>query len=270
MSEATDKTTEAGREGAAPLLFLVEDEAAIRELLQFNLESEGYEVRAYANATALLADARGLPESKFVSLFLLDVMLPDMDGFEALRRLRAIPRYSLSSFLMLTALSSEKDKVDGLDSGADDYLTKPFGMKELLARVRRLLDRTTERRILAGLQEGRITPKTGLAGQSEAETCMTHGKLRLFPVQRRVYLEDKEVELTRLEFDFLLFLLRHPKQVLSRDQLLEHVWGFDFDGGSRTVDAHVRNLRRKLENAGLETQVIDTLRGVGYRLHEEK
>lgn len=243
-----------------PVIYIVEDDDSIRELLSFNLENENYEVRAFARAGTLLEAVRVLPTDEFISLFLLDIMLPDMDGYEILRHLRRDPRFELSSFLMLTALSSEKNKLEGLDLGADDYITKPFGMRELLARVRRLIARTDQRLCLIGEREATASDQT--------TSQLRHGPLLLQPESRRLFIKGQEVETTRLEFDLLLFLMRHPGQVMTRDQILQHVWGFDFEGETRTVDVHVRNLRRKCEEAGLTAQVIDTVRGIGYRLNE--
>ena len=240
------------------IVYLVEDDNSIRELLVFNLRNEGYDVRAFASGKMMFSNLHMLEAEAFVSLFILDILLPDMDGYDILLRLRQDQRFELSAFLMLTALSAEKDKLKGFAEGADDYLTKPFSMREFLARVNALIARSEQRLVLLGKREAEETAQTSVK--------LTHGPLSIDADIRRVFVGDNEVFLTKLEFDLLHFLLQHPEHVMTRDKLLEHVWGFDYVGETRTVDVHVRNLRRKLEVAGLKDELIETVRGVGYRL----
>lgn len=216
-------------------ILLVEDESAIRELVAFHLEEAGYE--------ALQADSgeRGLSValSEEPALVLLDLMLPGLDGSEVLRRLR---RESRVPVIMLTARGAEADRVRGLELGADDYIVKPFSPAELVARVRAVLRR---------------------AGGDAQEIAV--GPLRLDLLGHRCFVRDREVALTLTEFGLLQALMEHPGQVLSRDRLLERVWGYDFYGDARTVDVHVRHLREKIEENASEPQFVETVRGVGYR-----
>ena len=183
---------------------------------------------------------RALPE-----LLILDIMLPEEDGLSILRRLRASPRTEHLPVMMLTARSSEYDKVIGLDGGADDYLTKPFGMMELISRVRALLRRA---------EFGRERRETLRCGDIECDTT-THTMRAC----------GEELTLTLKEYELLHLMLEHPMQVFTRDRLLSSIWGYEFDGESRTVDVHIRTLRLKLGAAGGQ---IETVRGVGYRLRE--
>jgi DNA-binding response OmpR family regulator len=221
-------------------ILLVEDDADIALSLRNKLEREGgYEVEVVADGPSGLARASEEPPE----LVVLDVNLPGMDGFEVCRRLRKAPATSAVPVIMLTARIGEDDRVRGLDLGADDYITKPFSPKEALARVRAVLRRTE-----------RPAP--------EGET-LTDAPLHLDLPQRRVLVDAREVALTRKEFDLLVELVRQRGRVLTRERLLETVWGYDFPGETRTVDVHVRRLRQKLGepvDARLETVV-----GVGYR-----
>ena len=211
------------------MIYLLEDDSAIRELVVYTLCSTGLEATGFA-APSEFYDAmeRALPE-----LLILDIMLPEEDGLSILRRLRASPRTEHLPVMMLTARSSEYDKVIGLDGGADDYLTKPFGMMELISRVRALLRRA---------EFGRE--------RRETHTMRACGE---------------ELTLTLKEYELLHLMLEHPMQVFTRDRLLSSIWGYEFDGESRTVDVHIRSLRLKLGAAGGQ---IETVRGVGYRLRE--
>lgn len=248
------------------IICLVEDDDSIRELLVFNLESEGYDVRSFSRGQKLFDMLMSFPEDQFVSLFILDIMLPDMDGYEILRRLRKDPRFELSSFLMLTALSSERNKLKGFDEGADDYLTKPFGMGELLARAHALLARSEQRLILAGRMNK--TSEKDERKDTIEERIIRHGEIVVNETRHRVWFNDQEVDMTRMEYNLLVFLLEHPGFVLSRDVLLARVWGYDYEGESRTVDVHIRGLRKKLEESNLSSDIIETVHGVGYRLKE--
>ena len=212
----TDYQLEAPR-----IICLVEDDDSIRELLVFNLESEGYDVRSFSRGQKLFDMLMSFPEDQFISLFILDIMLPDMDG---MRSSGACERpFELSSFLMLTALSSERNKLKGFDEGADDYLTKPFGMGELLARAHALLARSDQRLVLAGKLE-----KSEKVDRSDTieERVIRHGRIVVNETRHRVWFNETEVDMTRMEYNLLVFLLEHPGFVLSRDVLLARVWGY--------------------------------------------
>lgn len=227
-------------------ILVVEDEPVLLETLEYNLKREGYRVLTVASGrSAVETFRRERPD-----LVILDVMLPDIDGFEVCRILR---RESTVPILMLTARSDEVDKVVGLEVGADDYVTKPFSMRELLARVKALLRR--ERMLREELAAER-------AGGRER---LVFGDLVIDDASRTVYLRGEPVPLKPKEYDLLLFLARHRGMVLSRELILERVWGWDFVGGSRTVDVHIRWLREKLEEDPANPTRIVTVRGVGYR-----
>lgn len=223
------------------MIYLLEDDSSIRELITYTLCSTGLEAIGFERPSAFYtAMERRLPE-----LLILDIMLPEEDGLSILRRLRASPRTAWLPVMMLTARGSEYDKVIGLDGGADDYLAKPFGMMELVSRVRALLRR-------AGMRQ-------------EQRRVLSCGALDCDTGSHTVRSGGKEVTLTLKEYELLLRMLEHPMQVFTRDQLLNDIWGYEFDGESRTVDVHIRTLRMKLGAAGSQ---IETVRGVGYRLRE--
>jgi DNA-binding response OmpR family regulator len=219
-------------------ILVVEDEDNVRETLALNLEAEGYAVRQAKDGEAGLAMARDEP----ADLVILDVMLPKLDGLTVCRILR---RESSVPILLLTARGTETDKIVGLETGADDYIVKPFSLGELLARVR------------AALRRGRAA--------AAATTELTAGEVRLDVAARRAYVEGREVSLSPREFDLLAALLRDRGAVLSRDLLLERVWGADYPGDPHTVDVHIRWLRQKLERDPSAPERITTVRGVGYR-----
>ena len=225
----------------ARTVLVVEDEATLASTLSYNLRKNGFNVLSAADGVTGLREARRARPDVIV----LDLMLPKMDGLEVCRRLRA---ESDVPILMLTAKSEEFDKVIGLEVGADDYLTKPFGMRELMARLRALLRRSAAGR--------------GDAGDGAR---ITTGDLELDARGRTVKRKGIEVQLKPKEFDLLHFLARNPGQVFTREQLLERVWGYEFFGGSRTVDVHVRWLREKLEAEPGQPKHILTVRGVGYK-----
>lgn len=221
-------------------LLLVEDEPAVLASLRRRLQLEGYQVvTAVTGLMALEIFAGENPD-----LVILDVMLPELDGFEVAARLR---RQSSVPILMLTARDAVADRVHGLEQGADDYLVKPFAVEELLARVRALLRRTRE----GGPGEGALT----FAG------------LQLDEQTREVRFLDRVVLLTPREFELLAYLLRHPRQVLSREQIFTAVWGYDHEGTSNLIDVYIRSLREKLEQNEQERR-IHTVRGVGYVLRD--
>ena len=224
------------------MIFFVEDDSSIRELVIYTLQSSGYEAMGFAAASEL---DRALQE-KTPELFLLDVMLPGEDGISILKRLRSQPATKQIPVIMLTAKSSEYDKVIGLDSGADDYITKPFGMMELLARIRAVLRRKPEN-----------------SGKPETGGELSAGRVCIYSGSRVVTVAGEEVALTYKEFELLQCLFSAKGRVLTRDQLLETVWGYDFAGETRTVDVHIRSIRQKL---GVGGDVIETVRGVGYKI----
>lgn len=216
-------------------ILLVEDESAIRELVAFHLEEAGYEaLQAETGEEGLAMALRDEP-----ALVILDLMLPGLDGSEVLRRMR---RESRVPVVMLTARGEEADRVRGLELGADDYMVKPFSPRELVARVRAVLRRTS-----ADTEE------------------IASGPVRLDLLGHRCFVDGGEVSLTLTEFGLLHALMEHPGQVLTREKLLERVWGYDFYGDARTVDVHVRHLREKIEENPSEPLLVETVRGVGYR-----
>ena len=227
--------------GAENVVYYVEDDKNIRELTVYALGQGGIEAKGCANDTEF---RRACAERK-PDAVLLDIMLPDADGLEILSRIRKMPGLSSVPVMMLTAKDTELDKVRALDGGADDYLSKPFGMMEMVSRTRALLRR-------AGRQ----------AEEPEAQS-LTAGPVTLWPDRREATLDGKELQLTMREFDLLSFLMKSPGVVFSRETLLQRVWGWDFDGGSRTVDVHVQQIRAKLGDA---SDLIETVRGVGYRV----
>jgi len=229
-------------------ILIVDDEPNLRHTVSYNLRRAGHDVLTAADGEAALAIA----QEQTIDLVILDIMLPGIDGFEVCRRLRE--RGSVP-VLMLTARDAEIDRVVGLEIGADDYLVKPFSMRELLARVKAMLRRAEMDRS---------------AAQPEAEDWLEAGELAISLSQRRVTVAGAEVILKPREFDLLAFLARRPGRVFSRDQLLMEVWGYDFAGGTRTVDVHVRSLRDKLGDRADRPSWIETVWGVGYRFCEAK
>ena len=222
------------------MIYLLEDDDSIRDFVIYTLNSQGMEARGFP-LPSLFWQAVG---EQMPALVLLDIMLPEEDGLSVLKKLRATPRTAKLPVIMLTAKGTEYDKVVGLDGGADDYVAKPFGMMELLARVKALLRRS-------GRQADAVPPELSFAG------------LRLSPGARTVTADGVPVVLTKKEFDLLALLMEQPGRAFTRDALLEQVWGYDYEGGTRTVDVHVQTLRQKLGACGRH---IETLRGVGYRL----
>ena len=219
-------------------VLVVDDDSRIRDLLRRQLAYEGYQVDLAGDAKEAFARV----SDNQPDLVVLDWMLPGMDGLEVCRRLR---QHSDTPILMLTAKGTLEDKVDGLDSGADDYLVKPFEPEELLARVRALLRRRQ--------------PQSG---------AVRFGTIALDPSARQVWVDDKLVELSSKEFDLLELLMRHPRQVLTRETFYDRIWGYDFSGESNILEVYIRYLRSKLEGAG-SPRYIQTVRGVGYALRDE-
>jgi len=226
-------------------VLVVEDDTAIQEALAYNLTREGYTVEAVGDGVAALKAAR----ENGPDLIVLDLMLPELDGLDVTRTLR---QESNVPILMLTARADEIDRVLGLELGADDYLTKPFSMRELLARVKAML-----RRARIGQEQSAVNEK--VAGAIES------GNLLINTSRHEAQINGEVLELKPKEYDLLSFLIANKGQAFSRDALLERVWGWEFTGGSRTVDVHVRWLRSKIEPEPSDPQRIVTVRGVGYR-----
>ncbi len=227
---------------AAPQrVLVVDDEPHIVELVRYNLLQDGYDVSTAGDGEAALAKVR----TERPDLIILDIMLPGLDGLEVCRRLRA---ESAVPIIMLTAKTGELERVVGLELGADDYVTKPFSPRELVARVRAVLRRRVRE----------VSPAT--------QEPVTVGGLHLDPATHEVTLGGRPVDLTAREFDLLRLFMRHPNRVFTRDFLLEHLWGYDFYGSTRTVDMHVSRLREKIEDDPARPTFIVTVRGVGYKL----
>lgn len=219
------------------MIYCVEDDAAIRDIEVYALRSTGFEAEGCESGAALFAALKKVP----AELVILDVMLPGEDGLEILKKLRLGAATRNLPVIMATARGEEYDKITGLDSGADDYLVKPFGMMEMISRVRAVLRRARPERSRSALSLGGVT---------------------IDPESRRVTANGQEAALTLKEFELLYTLMSSPGVVFTRDRLLSEIWGTDYDGETRTVDVHVRTLRQKLGEAG---SVICTVRGVGYR-----
>ena len=220
-------------------LLIVEDESTLRETLAFNLKREGYAVMTTGDGGEALELAR---ETEF-DLIVLDVMLPTLDGLSIVRILRKEQR---TPIILLTARTGEVDRIMGLETGADDYVVKPFSLGELLARVRAVLRRSAP----------------------EATTTLQADDLTLDLIGRKAYRSEQELRLSHKEFDLLAALIRNTGTALSRDRLLQEVWGYDYPGDTRTVDVHIRWLREKIEEDAAEPKRIVTVRGVGYRFEQ--
>ena len=232
-------------------VLVVEDEEVLLSTLKFNLEKEGYAVITARDGWEALESAR----ANKPDLVLLDVMLPELDGIEVCRRLR---RESAVPVIMLTARGEEIDRVVGLEVGADDYVTKPFSMRELLARVRAVLRRVALDREAASAPAG------------ENHRVVEAGPVTIDAAARRVRVRGETVELRPKEFDLLWLLVQNRGVALSRDLILEKVWGYDFPGDTRTVDVHIRWLREKIEEDPGRPRWITTVRGLGYRFEAEQ
>ena len=225
------------------MIYCVEDDDNIRELVIYTLETTGLKARGFAEGSAFMeALAFDTPE-----LILLDIMLPGDDGLELLKKLKSSPKTKGIPVIMVTAKGTEYDKVIGLDSGADDYVTKPFGMMELLSRIKAVLRR---------------------AERQKQRDDISWGGISISPSSHTVRVNGSKAELTLKEFNLLLYLMENEGIVLDRDSILNTVWGYSFDGENRTVDVHIRHLREKLGDEGLR---IETVKGVGYRFrgHDE-
>ena len=224
-------------------ILLVEDEKTLAKALKFNLEKEGFRVEvAFDGEEALNAMSRKEPD-----LVILDLMLPKIDGYEVCRSIR---RSSDVPIIMLTARDEDIDKILGLELGADDYMTKPFNTRELLARIRAILRRTVQQ-------------------AAAAKNFIKIGDLQIDAIKRKVTVKGREVTLTSREFNLLSLLASNPGKVYSREELLEEIWGDDYSGDVRTVDVHIRHLREKIEEFPAEPNIILTVWGAGYKFREE-
>ena len=221
------------------MIYLLEDDESIRELVCYSLNKTDNEAVGFALPSEFFAAV----ERELPTLVLLDIMLPEQDGISVLHTLRSSPITARIPVIMLTAKGSEFDKVTALDAGADDYVTKPFGVMELVARVKALIRRAAVNDI--------------------PDRTYSHGTLTVSTLSHEVHADGKEISLTYKEFELLCFLLEHRGVVLTRDAILREVWGYDFDGENRTVDVNIRTLRRKLGDTAV---LIETVRGVGYRI----
>lgn len=220
------------------MIYVVEDDRNISEIESFSLKNSGYDVAVYENAK----DFYDALKDRIPSLILLDIMLPDEDGLSVVEKLRKDSLTKKTPIILVTAKTTEMDKVKGLDIGADDYLTKPFGVMELISRVKALLRRS---------------------GEDKGDKCLTIGKIFLDSERHAVYVDNKLCELTYKEYELLKMLMLHAGIVTGREEILNHVWGMDFEGESRTLDMHIKTLRQKLGEAG---SMIKTVRNVGYIL----
>lgn len=226
------------------MIYLLEDDTSIQKFVIYALKNAGFEVAGFETPGAFWeAMKKELPE-----LLLLDVMLPEEDGITILNKLRAKESTEKLPIIMLTAKGTEYDRIIGLDSGADDYVAKPFSVMELISRIKAVLRRS------------------GSNTESENEEY-TAGPVYLCVTKHVVKVNGKEVKLTYKEFELLAMLMKHRDKVFERDEILEKIWGYDFDGENRTVDVHIRTLRSKLGDAG---NIIETIRGVGYKIKGEQ
>ena len=224
------------------MIFCVEDDSNIRELVVYTLETTGFQARGFEEGKSFLeALALETPD-----LILMDIMLPGEDGISLLKRLKNSSKTRDIPVSMVTAKGAEYDKVKGLDLGADDYVTKPFGMMELVSRIKAVLRRSG-------------------AAKKKAEDIIVSGSLEINTKKHEVKADGEVVGLTLKEYELLKRLMENPNIVMTRDSLLEEIWGYDFDGETRTVDVHIRTLRQKLGKCG---ERVETVRGVGYRISE--
>lgn len=224
------------------LIYIVEDDDSIRELVSYTLENTGFRAEGFPDGTGLWK-ALDTADAELPSLILLDIMLPGEDGVAILRKLRTDHVSAGIPVIMVTAKGSEYDKVNALDLGADDYVTKPFGMMELVSRIRAVLRRS-----------GR---------SAESGDVLTCNGISLDQKRHEVYVKGGRIDLTLKEYELLRLLMSNLEVVMTRDRILEKVWGYSFDGETRTVDVHMRTLRSKLGEAG---DCLETVRGVGYRM----
>lgn len=228
----------------AELVYITEDDDSIRELVSVALSAYSYEVKSFVCAEDTLSEAA----KRTPDIFIFDIMLPGMDGIQAVKQIRTDERTKDIPVLMLTAKSAEIDKVFGLENGADDYLTKPFGIMELAARIKALLRRTGKR-----------------AAENDGEGLVKAGNIEIDTALHEVHNNGVPAELTLKEYELLLYLVKNHNRVVTREELLAKVWGVDFVGETRTLDMHIGTLRKKLDDDADNARLIKTVRGVGYR-----
>lgn len=223
------------------MVWCVDDDSTIREIEVYTLEQTGFAARGFADGVSMLEALKDeIPE-----LIILDIMMPELDGIEVIKRLRSEPLYKDIPVIMATAKGTEMDKIGGLNMGADDYLVKPFGVMEMVARVKAVIRRSVKTVESDGITVGSITLKEK---------------------EHKVISDGEKVELTHKEFEILKLFMQNPNMVFSRDKLMSEIWGMDYIGETRTVDMHIKTLRQKLGSAGSQ---IKTVIGVGYRLEDE-
>jgi two-component system alkaline phosphatase synthesis response regulator PhoP len=227
-------------------ILVVDDEQSIQELVRFNLEKAGFLVECLADGLNALEQIKLNPPD----LLVLDLMLPGMDGLDICRNIRQMEKTKFLPVLILTARAGEVDRVVGLEIGADDYLTKPFSPRELVARVKTILRRSQN---------------TSVYQADVEETRIIRGSVKIYPERYEAYLDGEILDLTLKEFQLLLQLVTSPGKVYTREYLLENIWGYEFTGDTRTVDVHIRNLRKKMEKHPAQPELIETIRGIGYR-----
>lgn len=232
------------------IILAIDDEEHILELLSYNLEKEGYKVLTAESGEQGLE----ILKQEKVNLVLLDIMLPGMDGMEVLKHLRRSEEFSDLPVIMLTAKSEEINKVLGLEVGADDYISKPFGIYELMARVKAVLRRSKDKE-----------PKQEEKKQKEQDEIIVIDKISINHTTREVLVDGVPVELALKEFELLYVLAKHRTRVFSREALLDKIWGYEYAGETRTVDVHIRNLRKKIEEDDNKPKYIKTVRGIGYK-----
>lgn len=230
------------------LVCIVEDELHILQLVKYNIEANGYRTLCFESGEDMFNNI----SQETPDLFMLDIMLPGMDGIEICKMIRKNPLYCNIPIIILTAKSDELDKVVGLEIGADDYITKPFSIRELLARVRAVL-----RRYSASNEA------------SLSENIFTHKDLKLDCIKHEVYKNSKNIEMTFKEFELLKYLIQNKGKVITREVLLDKIWGYDYIGETRTVDVHIRYLRQKIEEDDSNPTYIQTVRGIGYRFSDK-
>lgn len=224
------------------MIYIVEDDSSIRELVAYTLKMADFEAAAFPNGEEFF---NTLNNSPLPELVLLDIMLPGEDGISILKKIRNTSKTRSLPIIMMTAKGTEYDKVLGLDNGADDYITKPFGMMELVSRIKAVLRRTSD---------------------NPADYELHAGEITVNPGKHKVTVKGENVVLTYKEFEMLCMLIESKGLVLSRNKLLESIWGYDFDGETRTIDVHIRSLRSKLGESG---NIIETVRGIGYKIGAE-
>lgn len=229
------------------LIYIVEDEKHIQELIGFNLKENGYDVKCFDNGEVMLDEC----QNKKPDLFILDIMLPGIDGLEICRRIKENSAFKKIPIIMLTAKNDEFDKVLGLELGAEDYITKPFSVREFTARVKVVFRRQTDT-------------------HESTHEIIKVGKITIDVARHEVYKDKKLIEMTFKEFELLKLLVLNKGIVMSRELLLEKIWGFDYYGETRTVDVHIRYLRQKIEDDDNAPACIETVRGVGYRFSDKE